>query len=322
MHSEPEKGEAGLGQKNVIPEETSTGAEPVKSRIEELFDIFLGGSRKEKEEEIKKIVSQELGELCEKHELGGYNIIVLFDTGESINEEHANRIYEAFTGFKEHKDILLLVESEGGFVGPAYLISKTCKTLKKKKFVMAVPRKAKSAATLIALGADEIHMGLMSELGPVDPQIGNIPALALSNAFTKIAELVCTYPGSSDMFATYLKDQLDLRYLGYFERINESAVQYASRLLEGKNLGQGWSSETLAKHLVDHYKDHSFVIDVDESRRLLGNEIVKQDSREYQFAGRAYQFLKLVARLAQVTRRMQFSYVGSLTSGFRWTEIQ
>lgn len=34
-----------------------------------------------------------------------------------------------------------------------------------------VPLQAKSAATMIALGCDEIVMGLHSELGPIDPQI-------------------------------------------------------------------------------------------------------------------------------------------------------
>jgi hypothetical protein len=34
-----------------------------------------------------------------------------------------------------------------------------------------VPDSAKSAATLIAIGADEIVMGYCSELGPIDPQV-------------------------------------------------------------------------------------------------------------------------------------------------------
>lgn len=40
-----------------------------------------------------------------------------------------------------------------------------------RKFRVVVPNIAKSAATLIALGADKIVMGYCSELGPIDPQI-------------------------------------------------------------------------------------------------------------------------------------------------------
>jgi hypothetical protein len=40
-----------------------------------------------------------------------------------------------------------------------------------KQFRVIVPNRAKSAATIIALGADEIVMGYCSELGPIDAQV-------------------------------------------------------------------------------------------------------------------------------------------------------
>jgi ClpP class serine protease len=40
-----------------------------------------------------------------------------------------------------------------------------------QKLRVIVPNIAKSAATLFALGADEILMGYLSELGPIDPQV-------------------------------------------------------------------------------------------------------------------------------------------------------
>jgi hypothetical protein len=40
-----------------------------------------------------------------------------------------------------------------------------------KEFRVIVPNRAKSAATIIALGADEIVMGYCSELGPIDAQV-------------------------------------------------------------------------------------------------------------------------------------------------------
>jgi len=41
------------------------------------------------------------------------------------------------------------------------------------KFIVLVPYKAHSAATLICLGADEIVMGKMGELSPIDPSVAN-----------------------------------------------------------------------------------------------------------------------------------------------------
>src|SRR5262249_48104099 len=40
-----------------------------------------------------------------------------------------------------------------------------------RKLRVVVPNLAKSAATVFALGADEIVMGYCSELGPIDPQV-------------------------------------------------------------------------------------------------------------------------------------------------------
>lgn len=39
---------------------------------------------------------------------------------------------------------------------------------------------------MLALGADEIHTGIISELGPIDPQIGDYPALGLGAAVEHI----------------------------------------------------------------------------------------------------------------------------------------
>lgn len=164
-------------------------------------------------------------------------------------------------------------------------------------------------------------MGLMSELGPIDPQLAGIPALALSNALTKIAELVCDHPDSSEMFGTYLGHQLDLRALGYFERISESATQYATRLLEGRQIGGGFTAATLAHHMVNHYKDHSFVIDLDEAKLLLGETIIQEDTPEYAFASAIHGTFNLISRVFRFTRNRKFTFVGGLDNGFKWGVI-
>ena len=88
-----------------------------------------------------------------KHGLNSYFVMVLYDEHTSLESYEANAIYEAATGNNKAKDILLMVHSLGGRVESAYLISKTCRSLAKQRFVVAVPRKAKSAATLLALAA-------------------------------------------------------------------------------------------------------------------------------------------------------------------------
>jgi hypothetical protein len=276
------------------------------------IDSVLRHVRKELDSAaLAKAVADHITALANKHNVGSYKILMLFDDRDEISEWHANRLYSAASS-GETKNILLLIHSSGGSIEPAYLISKTCMKHSAAKFVVAVPRKAKSAATLIALGAHEIHMGLMSELGPIDPQIGGFPALGMQNALSLLADLSCKFPGSSEMLGRYLSEKLDLRILGYFERISESAVQYAERLLDGKSPPPGATAKSLANHFVNHYKDHGFVIDVDEAQKLLGESIVKQQSPEYRFANEVHESLDFLGFVLEKRTKNRFDYVGGV----------
>jgi hypothetical protein len=64
----------------------------------------------------------------------------------------------------------LVVHSPGGSATAAEQIVNYLRT-QFDSIRVIVPLQAKSAATMIALGADEIVMGRFSELGPIDPQI-------------------------------------------------------------------------------------------------------------------------------------------------------
>lgn len=243
---------------------------------------------------FKKAFDEHLAALSVQHGVDEYTILFLMNAQDELSSWDSNRIYNAAAAAKKQKPILLVLHNLGGSIEAGYLISKTCKRLSNGKFVVVIPRKAKSAATLLALGADEIHMGLMSELGPIDPQFGGLPALGMKNALEILSDLACKHPGASTMLSEYIQAKLDLRILGYFERINESAMQYAERLLAGKTLGANQTAHSLAAHFVNYYKDHGFVIDFDEARVLLGEAILKSETSEYAFANAVFQSFDLI----------------------------
>jgi ClpP class serine protease len=272
-------------------------------KIGELINLIIN------EEDVNKLKDkfyQHVAKIFSRHPVASnYLVLFLYDENNSITEKTTDRLYNSIPNNND-KPILLIIHSKGGEVEPAYLISKTCKE-KSPNFVVAVPRRAKSAATLIALGANEIHMGSMSELGPIDPQFGNLPALGLSSSLESIAKVVSDYPKSSDMFAKYLSDQLNLRLLGYFERVSESAQQYAQRLLEGKTTPR--SIEEIAHALVYEYKDHSFVIDKDEAKKFLG-DIIKVNTDEYRLANEIHKFMGNLNWITGLIRKKNLEIIG------------
>lgn len=291
------------------PQPSTPPAPPARdlSKFGDLYELIKEAS----DDEIRRGVASHLDDIAKKYNLNSYNVLYLYDNS-SISSRHSNAIYEAASaqGAEKQRDILLVVQSGGGRIEPAYLISKTCKSLSTKKFAVVVPRRAKSAATLLALGADEIHMGLMSELGPIDPQINGYPALGLTNALNKVAELSAKFPDSSAMWAQYLGAKLDLNDLGYFDRVSESAAQYAERLMRGKQLPEGRDYSSLADHFVNHYKDHGFVIDHDEALGLLGPNVIKSGTNEYNFGNAVYAFLNLFEMILDFVKQRSFYLVG------------
>lgn len=304
---------------NTTQQADDTAAKDEKNHVDKSALGFLIDSIEENfdENKFKITVMEHLEALAIKHGLGHYLILYLLDAQDSLSSWHSNKIYKAASTANKQKDILLIVHSLGGSIEAGYFIGKAGKRLAKEKFAVAVPRKAKSAATLLSLGADEIHMGLLSELGPIDPQVNGYPAQGLKNALEILSEMSCRHPAASGMLGDYLNKKLDLRILGLFERINESAIQYAERLIADKPLPEGRTAKSLSDHLVNHYKDHGFVIDYDEAAGLLGNQIIKQETKEYVFANDVFESFDLAKFVLDVVANKDMDIVGSTLTGVR-----
>lgn len=239
-----------------------------------------------------------------------YNLVFLFDDSNMVKSD-ADKIYKAVTKFKNDKPLLLILFSRGGAAGSAYLIGKLCREYCNGNFSISVPRYAKSAATLICCGANEIHMGSLSELGPIDPQINGMPALGLKNAIDHIAQLVKENPSSSEMFAKYLHLSVEPISLGYNERVAESAMQYAEKLLLTHNTNLPKPAKNIATDLVYKYKDHGFVIDKTEAELIFGADIIKKNTTEYEIGNFVYNTLDFVKAIAN-SLGYNFYYIGSL----------
>lgn len=134
-----------------------------------------------------------------------------------------------------------------------------------KKFAVLVPHRAFSAATLTALGADEILMHRMGCLGPIDPSVSNIFNPPSPMTPGQLA------PISVEDVSAYLKlvkhevgitheDELIQALLALTEKVHPLALgnvqrhHQQSRLMAGKLLRKHMPAE--AKHEMDQIIDH------------------------------------------------------------------
>ena len=114
-----------------------------------------------------------------------------------------------------------------------------------KKLGMLIPYKAYSAATLIAMGSDEIVMGRKGELGPIDPSLVTLPGgqpperqqavrLGIEDAFsylTFIKEAGLTDQSSLAQSVCILAEKLSPQALGRIQRARTHIRLVARKLL-------------------------------------------------------------------------------------------
>ena len=98
-----------------------------------------------------------------------------------IDLEDAQTVIAAIKETPEDIPIDFVIHTPGGLVLAAMQIARALQA-HKAKVTVYVPVFAMSGGTLIALAADEIVLGEFSVLGPIDPQIGALPAASIVKA--------------------------------------------------------------------------------------------------------------------------------------------
>lgn len=196
---------------------------------------------------------------------------------------------------RAHRDTNIIdvwLETSGGDADAAYKVVSLLRSYA-ATIRLIIPDRAKSAGTLIALGADEIYMAPAAELGPLDVQVFHEPlgmrvsALDISNALSNLATeaLALIGTGGQQMLAVtglsrdktlasltafaaeFIKpvvSQLDPTLLHRARSQLRVAEDYGVRLLDMRGAGD----PQLSRHLVHAYPSHSFHISAGEAANL------------------------------------------------------
>lgn len=193
-------------------------------------------------------------------------------------------------------NLVLVLNTPGGEVDAAYMLVQVLRA-NCKHLTIIIPLWAKSAGTLVCLGADSLVMSGIAEMGPLDPQIRR-PGETLHTSALDAYQAVETIkndavdlmdfvtqvvihrtrgmrigdilPYTTTFAADLMKPltaQIQPEQLGYIRRSLDVSAKYATRLLQKRNLPPEQIDETV-NQLVFEYPDHSFAIDINEARSL------------------------------------------------------
>lgn len=180
----------------------------------------------------------------------------------------------------------LFLHSPGGFLDSAYKIIRICKEYS-KEFNVIIPLAAKSAATVITLGANEIVMTVFAELGPIDPIIQHpykpnvrVPARSIKDFFTFLESAETDKIFVDPQFKSQMSSLLDPYLIGSYQTALNSSKQIAEILLKENALKDSHEKVPEAvKKLTEYYYSHSYVIDRNEAREI-GLNVINSDSVE------------------------------------------
>jgi hypothetical protein len=210
---------------------------------------------------------------------------------EQIGPNLAMAFYRVRGELGKFGPIGLLIDSPGGMAYAAYKIAKVIRN-HAGGFAAIVPQYAKSAATLLTLGGDPIVLAKDAELGPLDAQyydhereerlsaLDGVQALARlhADALRAVDQTVwllrdrtrkktaTLLPKAMDFVGLMMRpllEKIDTVHFSQMQRMLKEAEDYAIRLLQPRHSED--DAKSIARHLVENYSEHGFMIDRDEA---------------------------------------------------------
>lgn len=128
-------------------------------------------------------------------------------SGFDVNDADKNGFMAAVNRLDRKLGLDLILHTPGGSIAATESLVDYLRSMFNADIRAIVPQLAMSAGTMIALSCREIVMGKHSSLGPIDPQIGGVPAHGLieeaNNAIAEVTKAPFTAPLYQMLFNKY-----------------------------------------------------------------------------------------------------------------------
>lgn len=230
--------------------------------------------------------------IAEYEQLAGCRLVVMigeiFNNGVTFLEE---LIHEAAPS----EDLHLILASPGGNGEAAVRLARSMQA-RCRELTVIIPTEAKSAATLLCLGAHHIVMAPFSDLGPVDPQLWDgerfVAAKDIVAAVDDAVEQVQAHPNLSSIYEILLSDmdavsvQEARSALGRsHELLDEALRSNPDRTPEAVNKLR----KALRQQLIDRPQSHAALFSADNAE-VVGLPVIRADldSKEWRMLWRLW----------------------------------
>ena len=146
------------------------------------------------------------------YELTGRNVICYYsgfldihtNPDVSINDNDISGFMGAIHNMDKTKGLDLILHTPGGEVTSTEAIGNYLRKIFGKDIRVIVPQIAMSGGTMLACISKEIIMGKHSSIGPIDPQIGGVPAYGVIQEFENAKEDIAKNPASIPLWQTII----------------------------------------------------------------------------------------------------------------------
>lgn len=209
-------------------------------------------------------------------ELGGTLITYWNNPGGSVCANDVVAIFEALQKIGKQDKICLFIKSNGGS-GKASLRMVNLLRQYANRLVALVPLEAVSAATMLALGADEIQMGPMAYLSAVDTSLTHdLSPLDRDNdrvsvSLDELKRLIKLWRSTGEKSATNpyqaLFPHVHPLVIGAVDRADSLSIMLCKEILS-YHIADEKKATRIARALNANYPSHTYPILLQEARRI------------------------------------------------------
>ncbi len=203
----------------------------------------------------------------------------------SINDEDKNGFMTAIHHLDKDKGLDLILHTQGGHLAATESIVDYLRRMFGKNIRAIVPQLAMSAGTMIACSCKEIVMAKHSCLGPIDPQLRDIPAIGVIREFETACDEVKNHPERIPIWQSIIR-QYRPTFLSQCSNAIEWSKEFVEKQLESVMFDGLEGAKNLAEGVVGKLTDysgnkaHDRHIHIDECREIgLNISALEEDDK-------------------------------------------